>query len=90
MKTKLTFRERIAVAHGYFNLGISQHHLAALYGVNAGRVAEVCTDIKDLFRAKDASEESQKLEKLAQARSPSRGVDKDSAARLRQDHAGEG
>lgn len=45
-KTALTFEERITVAWGHYVKGINQHTLAALFNVNAGRVAEACTAIK--------------------------------------------
>jgi hypothetical protein len=56
--TGLTFEQKITAAWAYHVKGVDQHTLAALYGVNQGRIAEACkavelsiTDPKD----KDAS-----------------------------------
>ena len=43
--TRLTPKEKIKVAHGYFNLEINQHDLVSLFSVNPGRVAEACNTI---------------------------------------------
>ena len=45
-KTKLTPQEVLQVAHGHLICGIDQHHLAAMYGVNAGRIAEAVTAMR--------------------------------------------
>lgn len=41
-KTSLTFEEKITAAWAYHVKGIDQHTIAAMYGVNGGRVAEAC------------------------------------------------
>lgn len=46
-KTALTFEEKITVAWAHYVKGYPQHDLAAIYNVNAGRVAEACTTIRD-------------------------------------------
>ena len=45
-KTALTPEERITVAWAHYVKGIHQHTLAALFNVNAGRVAEACVAIR--------------------------------------------
>jgi len=45
-KTALTPEERITVAWAYYVKGIHQHTLAALFNVNAGRIAEACVAIR--------------------------------------------
>jgi hypothetical protein len=42
----LDFYQRIRVAYGHYCLGLDQHDLAALMGVNAGRVAEACVAVR--------------------------------------------
>lgn len=37
--------DKIRVAFGHYCLGIDQHDLAALFGVNPGRVSEACASI---------------------------------------------
>jgi len=39
-KKSLTPEEVLIVAHGVMTFGIAQHHLAGLYGVDSGRIAE--------------------------------------------------
>lgn len=39
-KTALSPREVVQVAHAHLVCGIDQHALAAMFGVNAGRIAE--------------------------------------------------
>jgi len=39
-KKALTPEEIIMVAHGALTYGLAQHHLAGLYGVDSGRIAE--------------------------------------------------
>jgi peptide subunit release factor RF-3 len=39
-KKSLTPEEVLMVAHGAITYGISQHHIAGMYGVDSGRVAE--------------------------------------------------
>lgn len=46
-KVDLTPRERIQVAFGYLYLGIDQHLLASLFGVNPGRVSETITAVRE-------------------------------------------
>lgn len=51
-KTALTFEEKITVAWAHYVKGYPQHDLAAMYNVNAGRVAEACTAIRDALKGK--------------------------------------
>ena len=51
-KTALTFEEKITVAWAHYVKGYPQHDLAAIYNVNAGRVAEACTAIRDALKGK--------------------------------------
>ena len=51
-KPALTFEQRVQVVFGHYYLGISQHDLAAMFGVNAGRVAEACTAVRDALASK--------------------------------------
>jgi len=46
-KTALTFEEKITVAWSHYVKGYPQHDLAAMFNVNAGRVAEACTAVRD-------------------------------------------
>ena len=46
-KTKLTANEKIEVTYWHLVRGYPQHDLAAMYKVNAGRVAEAITAIRD-------------------------------------------
>lgn len=46
LKKSLTFEEKVTVAWSYHVRGIDQHTLAAIYGVNGGRVAEACKAVK--------------------------------------------
>lgn len=45
-KTKLTPEEVVDVAFWHLNRGYSQHELAAMKHINAGRVAEACRAIQ--------------------------------------------
>ena len=45
-KTSLTPDERLRAAHAHMINGIDQHHIAALFGVNAGRVAEAVVAVR--------------------------------------------
>lgn len=45
-KTSLTFAEKITVAWAYHVKGVDQHTLAAIYGVNSGRISEACRTIE--------------------------------------------
>jgi len=45
-KTALTFEEKITVAWAHHVQGVDQHVLAALMGVNQGRIAEACTAVR--------------------------------------------
>lgn len=47
LKTALTPEERIRVAFGHLCLGVDQHLLAALYGVNSARVAEAVAAVRE-------------------------------------------
>lgn len=42
----LDFDQKISVAWAYFVQGVDQSTLAALYGVNQGRVAEACKAVR--------------------------------------------
>lgn len=42
----LTFEEKVAAAHAHFVHGVDQHVIAALLGVNQGRISEACTAVK--------------------------------------------
>jgi hypothetical protein len=39
-KSDLTHDEKLRAAYAYLINGVAQHHIAALYGVNQGRVSE--------------------------------------------------
>ena len=45
-KTDLTPREKLKVAYFYFIRGVAQHVLADMFEVNAGRVAEAITAVR--------------------------------------------
>ena len=45
-KTILEPIEKLKVAYIYETYGIDQHAIAALYGVNSGRVAEAIGDVR--------------------------------------------
>ena len=47
-KVDLTPKERVQVAFGYLYLGIDQHMLASLFGVNPGRISETITAVRDV------------------------------------------
>ena len=46
-KTELTPQEVVIVAHAHLICGIDQHVLAAMYGVNPGRVNEACVVMRE-------------------------------------------
>jgi hypothetical protein len=55
----LTFEQKITAAWAYHVKGVDQHTLAALYGVNQGRIAEACKAIVNaLTEPKAADAES--------------------------------
>lgn len=39
-KSDLTYDEKLRAAYAYLINNVAQHHIAALYGVNQGRVSE--------------------------------------------------
>ena len=43
----LTFEQKITAAWAYHVKGVDQHTLAALYGVNQGRIAEACKAVEN-------------------------------------------
>lgn len=45
-KTSLDPIEKLKAAYAYEVLGVEQHAIAALYGINAGRVAEAITEVR--------------------------------------------
>jgi hypothetical protein len=45
-KTNLSPQERLKAAYAHEVLGVDQHVIAALYGVNPGRVAEAVADVR--------------------------------------------
>jgi len=45
IKTTLTPEERVRVAFGYLILGIDQHALTALFGVNQGRINDAISAV---------------------------------------------
>lgn len=45
-KTALAPDEKLRVAFAHMVLGVDQHTLAAMYGVNSGRVAEAVTAVR--------------------------------------------
>ena len=45
----LTFEQKITAAWAYHVKGVDQHTLAALYGVNQGRIAEACKAVDNAF-----------------------------------------
>lgn len=45
-KTSLAPDEKLRVAFAHIVLGVDQHVLAAMYGVNPGRVAEAVTQVR--------------------------------------------
>lgn len=51
-KTALTFEEKVTVAWAHYVKGYPQHDLAALYNVNAGRVAEACVAVREALGGK--------------------------------------
>jgi hypothetical protein len=46
-KTALSPREVVQVAHAHLVCGIDQHALAAMFGVNAGRIAEAVSVMRN-------------------------------------------
>jgi transposase-like protein len=45
-KTNLTPEEKLRVAHAYLINGVEQHHIASLFGVNQGRIAEAINAVR--------------------------------------------
>jgi hypothetical protein len=45
-KTILDPHEKLKAAYAYEILGVEQHAIAALYGINAGRIAEAIADVR--------------------------------------------
>lgn len=45
-KTSLDPIEKLKAAYAYEVLGVEQHVIAALYGINAGRVAEAIAEVR--------------------------------------------
>ena len=43
----LTFEQKVTAAWAYHVKGVDQHTLAALYGVNQGRIAEACKAVEN-------------------------------------------
>lgn len=46
IKTGLTPREKLAVAYFHLIVGYAQQDLAALYGINQGRIAEAIGELR--------------------------------------------
>ena len=46
MPSSLTFEQKITAAWAYHVKGVDQHTLAALYGVNQGRISEACKAVE--------------------------------------------
>ena len=46
-RTKFTPEEKLRVAHAVLINGIDQHHIASLFAVNSGRVAEAVKLIRE-------------------------------------------
>lgn len=55
-KTVLTPVEKLKAAYAYEVLGVEQHIIAALYGINAGRIAEAIAEVRKAlgFATKEA------------------------------------
>ena len=45
-KSHLTPDEKLRAAYAHLINGVDQHHIAALFGVNAGRVNEAIQDVR--------------------------------------------
>jgi hypothetical protein len=43
---RLTFEQKLSAAWAYYVKGVDQHTLAALYGVNQGRIATACKAVE--------------------------------------------
>ena len=56
-KTSLTPEEKIEVAYWNIVRGFNQHDIAAMKGLNAGRVAEACSLIKTAVGLKKEKED---------------------------------
>jgi hypothetical protein len=56
-KTMLTPNEKLRAAFGHLCLGIAQHDIAALFGINAGRIAEAVNEIAQVTGHKTARKE---------------------------------
>jgi len=53
-KIDLTPKERVQVAFGYLYLGVDQHILASLFGVNPGRINETITAVRGVVNWPEA------------------------------------
>lgn len=58
-KTDLTPDEKLRVGFAYLILGVASHHLAAMYGVNPGRIAGAVSEIRAAIGWNDADEEGE-------------------------------
>ena len=56
-KTALTPSEKLRVVAGYDLMGIDQHKLAFLFGVNQGRIAEAISDVRNALTTKSDDDE---------------------------------
>lgn len=50
----LSMEQKITAAWAYHVRGIDQHTIAALFGVNAGRVAEACKKVERALEEREA------------------------------------
>lgn len=50
--TGLTFEQQVSAAWAYFVQGVDQSTIAAMYGVNQGRVAEACKAVREALEPK--------------------------------------
>jgi hypothetical protein len=53
--TALTFEQKVTAAWAYHVKGVDQHTLAAVYGVNQGRIAEACKSVENALTDPKAS-----------------------------------
>lgn len=60
-KTQLTPDERIRAAYANLCCGVNQHTVAAMYGVNGGRVAEAITEVKKAVGWEDGAATREEL-----------------------------
>ena len=49
----LSPKDKLMVAHLYFNRNIAQSTLSEIYQCNAGRIAEACNAARDAFKITD-------------------------------------